>query len=525
MNLDIKKNQIQLNIVTKILEKQIGVLGLLSDFDLVQIPLSSESKQACIKTIELYEQIISKFTAGEIKRQKIDRILFSIVNFYYNSKQYSKALERIDHLIVLFPNQFKIQYSKGKIYEALEQPEKASECYELALKMKPDHVSASHHTILQEKISKNHPCKPLDSLSKQEQKILAQYNKGISLAKIKQFDNAIICFDIVLSMNSNHISSLYNKGIALEATSRLDEALKCYELVLKMKPDHVSALYNKSVLYARVGKYEEAISLLDTILEINPNHILALYNKGILLLETNQFEKSITYLDRTLEIEPNHTSAAYHKGIALEATSRLDEALKCYELVLKMKPDHVSASHHKKTIETKLESHSKGIFLLEAGHYDNAIIFFNNVLDSSPRYIHSLYHKGMALESLSQLEKALECYQIIIQCDPQYGNISLRIGRIYAALGKHSEAIMYYDIMLDSNPDNTDVLYHKAHSTLKQGKKEESRSLIKHMASLDCRYMTLFENDPDYFEYMKDFQIHSNTDKPENKEMRFIKTC
>jgi tetratricopeptide (TPR) repeat protein len=423
MNLDIKKNQIQLNIVTKILEKQIGVLGLLSDFDLVQIPLSSESKQACIKTIELYEQIISKFTAGEIKRQKIDRILFSIVNFYYNSKQYSKALERIDHLIVLFPNQFKIQYSKGKIYEALEQPEKASECYELALKMKPDHVSASHHTILQEKISKNHPCKPLDSLSKQEQKILAQYNKGISLAKIKQFDNAIICFDIVLSMNSNHISSLYNKGIALEATSRLDEALKCYELVLKMKPDHVSA------------------------------------------------------------------------------------------------------SHHKKTIETKLESHSKGIFLLEAGHYDNAIIFFNNVLDSSPRYIHSLYHKGMALESLSQLEKALECYQIIIQCDPQYGNISLRIGRIYAALGKHSEAIMYYDIMLDSNPDNTDVLYHKAHSTLKQGKKEESRSLIKHMASLDCRYMTLFENDPDYFEYMKDFQIHSNTDKPENKEMRFIKTC
>ncbi|MEO9308535.1 MAG: tetratricopeptide repeat protein [Nitrososphaera sp.] len=423
MNLDIKKNQIQLNIVTKILEKQIGVLGLLSNFDLVQIPLSPESKQACIKTIELYEQIISRFTAGEIKRQKIDRILFSIVNFYYNSKQYSKALERIDHLIVLFPNQFKIQYSKGKIYEALEQPEKASECYELALKMKPDHVSASHHTILQEKISENHPCKPLDSLSKQEQKILAQYNKGISLTKIKQFDNAIICFDIVLSMNSNHISSLYNKGIALEAMSRLDEALKCYELALKMKPDHVSA------------------------------------------------------------------------------------------------------SHHKKMIETKLESHSKGIFLLEAGHYDNAIIFFNNVLDSSPRYIHSLYHKGMALESLSQLEKALECYQIIIQCDPQYGNISLRIGRIYAALGKHREAIMYYDMMLDSNPDNTDVLYHKAHSTLKQGKKEESRSLIKHMASLDCRYMTLFENDPDYFEYMKDFQIHSNTDKPENKEMRFIKTC
>ncbi|MGI0062101.1 MAG: hypothetical protein ACREBA_06580, partial [Nitrosotalea sp.] len=130
MSQDDEKIQIQLNVMTKILEKELFAAGLCTDYDLIQLPTLTRIEK-CFPIVTLYERIIKKSLHKEIKKQpRFDKILFGLVNFHYNSKEYSKALDLIDFMLLVIPNNYRIQYSRGKLYEFVEQSEKASECYE-----------------------------------------------------------------------------------------------------------------------------------------------------------------------------------------------------------------------------------------------------------------------------------------------------------------------------------------------------------------------------------------------------------
>ncbi|MDE2589512.1 MAG: hypothetical protein KGL95_07590, partial [Patescibacteria group bacterium] len=125
MSLDDEKTHIQLNVMTRILEKELYSIGLLTDFDLIQsqTPINIER---CLPEIILYEQIIRKSLLKEIRKQHgLDKVFFGMVNFHYNSKKYSKALELLDFMLLIIPSNFKIHYNKGRLYELLDQPKKA----------------------------------------------------------------------------------------------------------------------------------------------------------------------------------------------------------------------------------------------------------------------------------------------------------------------------------------------------------------------------------------------------------------
>ncbi|MDE1818153.1 MAG: hypothetical protein KGI19_06080 [Thaumarchaeota archaeon] len=115
----------------------------------------------------------------------------------------------------------------------------------------------------------------------------------------------------------------------------------------------------------------------------------------------------------------------------------------------------------------------------------------------------ALYSKGIALESISDFDEALTCYQSIINQNSQYREVVLQAGRILASLERHDEAIKHYDLVLKSNPNNTSALYYKSFSTLKQGNEKELIPLIKHMIALDSRYVTFLQNEIEFEKYLK----------------------
>ncbi|MFZ0183495.1 MAG: tetratricopeptide repeat protein, partial [Nitrosotalea sp.] len=114
-----------------------------------------------------------------------------------------------------------------------------------------------------------------------------------------------------------------------------------------------------------------------------------------------------------------------------------------------------------------------------------------------------LYNKGVALESLSKFEEALQCYQSIIQQNPQYEDAVLQAGKILSSLERHDEAIKIYDLGLKSNPNDVSMLYYKSKSMLKQGKDEDVTKILNHMLSLDARYIELLKNEIDFTKHIR----------------------
>ncbi len=63
---------------------------------------------------------------------------------------------------------------------------------------------------------------------------------------------------------------LFNKGIALANLHNFVEALACFNEILRFNPDDADVLYNKGVALAALQEYEEAIFYYGQSLKINP---------------------------------------------------------------------------------------------------------------------------------------------------------------------------------------------------------------------------------------------------------------
>ena len=95
-------------------------------------------------------------------------------------------------------------------------------------------------------------------LESEENTIILQ-DKGYCLNEMKRYDEAIICFDRVISIENNknsenYVNAWYNKGRSFIALNKLEEAMACFNIVLSINPD-----------------YENAKKAKDMIIKNNPN--------------------------------------------------------------------------------------------------------------------------------------------------------------------------------------------------------------------------------------------------------------
>ena len=81
---------------------------------------------------------------------------------------------------------------------------------------------------------------------------------------------ALVYFDKVLRINPRNADALYDKGVTLASLGRYDEAIACYDMVLRMQIYHTDALNNKGVACAALGRYEEAVTCFDRVLRVQP---------------------------------------------------------------------------------------------------------------------------------------------------------------------------------------------------------------------------------------------------------------
>jgi len=173
------------------------------------------------------------------------------------------------------------------------------------------------------------------------------HNKGVDLAKLGKYEEAIACYDKALEIDPKDESAWYNKGVDLAKLGKYEEAIACYDKALEINPKKESAWCNKGWTLGELGKYEEAIACYDKALEIDPKKESAWYNKGIDLGELGKYEEAIVCYDKALEINPKKESAWYNKGIDLGELGKYEEAIACYDKALEINPKKESAWYAK----------------------------------------------------------------------------------------------------------------------------------------------------------------------------------
>lgn len=92
----------------------------------------------------------------------------------------------------------------------------------------------------------------------------------------------------VSEAQEDSISKLFEKAASLYDQGEYQEAIIWYDRVLTIDPNHVKALNNKGSALNKLDQYQEAITWYDKALAIDPNEPKALKNKGIALKNLGQ---------------------------------------------------------------------------------------------------------------------------------------------------------------------------------------------------------------------------------------------
>ncbi|MEQ8192650.1 MAG: tetratricopeptide repeat protein, partial [Candidatus Eremiobacterota bacterium] len=292
----------------------------------------------------------------------------------------------------------------------------------------------------------------IDEIIKQSQVALIKNGYSVTEDKIK-------CTEV----NPSFIY-WYKEGKDYFVEKNYEEAIKCFNKVLELKPDYFYVWKSKGLTLDKQGNYEEAIKCYDGASKIDPNYSLIWNNneKGNIYYKHGQYEKAIKCYDKILIKESKNPVILCNKGQALMCQQKYTEAIKYYSKALKIDPDYKVAKSNKEKVLKILKDleyfkkvspyYKKGDNAYKSKKYDDAIYYYNIILDINHKDKNAWYRKANSLFCLGYYELALECYKKVLYID--YKDVDAWCGRGNAlySLGRHTEAIKCYRKAVEINP-------------------------------------------------------------------------
>ena len=97
-------------------------------------------------------------------------------------------------------------------------------------------------------------------------RISLMLGKGQALLHMDQPENALACFDQVLTMEPNHADALIKRGTALERLKRWDEALECYDRAIAANSSMTLAYLYKGGIFNQLERFSEALECYEQAL-------------------------------------------------------------------------------------------------------------------------------------------------------------------------------------------------------------------------------------------------------------------
>ena len=126
----------------------------------------------------------------------------------------------------------------------------------------------------------------------------------------------------------------------------------------------------------------------------------------------------------------------------------------------------------------------KGIDRVKREQFDDALEFFDRVLEMNPENADALNNKGVALYHMSRPMEALECYDLALSTDPENPEALRNKGFVLRSMQRFEEALETYDLLIAAGPNTTD-LRNKAAILVGMGRPEEALGILMEVAMVE----------------------------------------
>jgi len=352
-----------------------------------------------------------------------------------------KAVQELEKLRELTPNDERIYYALGGAYFETDAPEKAIEAYEKfqSFAMTADN---GYREIAKyyERIG-NHE-KAIEYLTKG---LKARPDSGEGLALL---------------------GSIYTR------LNKSSEAIQVYRKLQEVSGNNPAVSRQLAESLIETGAYDEAIEVLEKLLKASTGDRGARITLGRAQIGRRDFSKAIENLESIVAADPDALDAQFYLGVAYEQSGKLQEAAKIFSQLVNIAPAHSEeAQSNRLQFQQRLAA-----TYMEMGEYEKAIAIYQDIVRTDPRMNLQLIN---AYRVDRQYDKALALGKQQYEKDPADIPMAILYALTLADAKRSEEGAEILLKRLQSNPDNIDVYLNLSQVYLQDKKFAEAERILR----------------------------------------------
>jgi tetratricopeptide (TPR) repeat protein len=285
--------------------------------------------------------------------------------------------------------------------------------------------------------------------------------QGKNFADQGNYKSALDCYRRVIQQQPELIDAYLVLGRLLNQLSQLDQAIKCYLAGLKQQ-QHPELYFALGNVYHRQQQWAKAALCYQKTSQIDPSHSQACHELGEVLSQQQRWSEAVTAYRQAIALKTDYSWSYNNLGYALIQLQRWSEAIPTYLQAIKLKPDFSWSYYNLAEAYGKLEQWSEAI-----ASYQQAVKLQADLPQIQQKLGNAFYRR-----SQQDRASALTHFRLAIAQDPQNpepyhqalaidkGNLALylKLGDVLAESGSSDQALVTYQMALQIQPKNIEVL-------------------------------------------------------------------
>ncbi len=294
--------------------------------------------------------------------------LLRLARIAVSDRNYELAASFQERALTFDANNADLWSDHGAVLRALGRPSAAISCYDRAIGLRPQLVSA--HS-----------------------------NRGNALLDLRRFEESIDSFDRALAIDSAHPESLCARGHARVEIRAYAAALVDFEAAIAIRPNYANAYLGRGNARLALRQWDSAIASFDSAIRIRAGFAEAHCSRGVALLRAGRSDEAIASFNNALALRPDYAEALSNRGAAERELGQLEASVASCEAALRTRPDYAEAHGH------------LGTTLLAQGRVDAAIAAYDKAIAYRPELVEPYWNKALALLTLGDFERAWPLFE------------------------------------------------------------------------------------------------------------------
>ncbi|CAD8072286.1 unnamed protein product [Paramecium sonneborni] len=383
--------------------------------------------------------------------QKIPRIKSVILNCksqaLYGLKQFDKSMKFCQEVLEYDPNNMDSLYGMGMCLYNINQLHKSMTYFNQIININPYDIKtlkimAKISSTLQLYYQLSDCCDKIIQLGFGDQSI--HYYRGLALMNQKQYSQAIEDFDKSLNFDQKNIIALKNKALCLAQIKDFDHAVLCYDMILKQLKDaseKSDIFYEKGYCHLLGQQFFSAKTNFDSALQLKPKNEDLMLKIANAYRDNNNIQPATNMYDRLIKMKPNNARFYAEKAQLQEQQGNFKEAKLLYDQAIALEHDNPKFY----TLRAKTR--------IQVQEFDEAIQDLQQAIKINDQDPELLFELGQLLYTKQNLEQSVVMFSKAINLNENVEKYHLKYAQVLQTQDFENEAIEHLKNVIAKHPD------------------------------------------------------------------------